>query len=433
MSNRMATGDSSNYIEALRSSWVQNALSNREIPTEFLATCIEAGIVNIADEALLFEIEKSAGRRIKPMNPPTTDLSKQASSPSARQNGPVMGSAKPPCLRNLPTNEMYRQAVAEMDAAMASSKILDDKHYPKCIVHNARRVWCTPGLMRTLVADPSYVDKLRAAMYPATVSYCERTFEGNGRTYTVPYITIMEYCERDGIINSLKKGEDEKDYTYNGRFAISTTFYLDKNGGIGAMTGSKIHLYDPADFSSPQAVKNYMREIERAYEQDWNGAASDYKKREKNNLKKLKAFLEPYASGKTPISDPVELMKQFMKLHKSLLGCDTENEFINIKTGEVSYATIRHNIKEVRKYGNDWFKVIDVTGAMRDGKVQRGLIAGEYDKQRPGGAAEDKGVADLSLHRLYERMMKTQGLEERLIGYVDPDGEEEYLKYDYSI
>lgn len=427
------------YIESLQSDFIQGYLKKKTIPTPFLATCIETGIVDVNDETLLFEIEKSCGQRLHPMHRPTTDLSRQPapSGVSSTAGMPTVNTGRdpdynlPPFLRDLPTLEMYQKTVEEMDRAMENSEILKHKYFVSSICHNARKVWCTPALMRTLVADRSYADKLRAAMYPATMSFCCRTFEDSkGRMYTVPYITILEEKGYSSKSKVLKRGDDEDDFSYNGRFKTSTTFYLHNRGGIGAMASSYLRLYDPADFASPEAVGKYLKWLEKTYEKKWTGCAADAKREYKNDLKQIRDFLTPYATGKQPIDDPLSLMKKFRKFHKGLLGADTENDFTNLKEGKTFYASIRNNIKEIRRYGEDWYKCLDVTGAMRDGVVQPALIKDEFERQRPGSVAEDKRKADACLLRLHQRMMKTEGLLDKGEGYTDPEGEEEYLKND---
>lgn len=428
------------YKKFIESDMFKQQMSDGRLSVVALALLAEAGIIDIKDETLLFEVEKSVNRRVNPLNKPSMDILKDAKKEqrlSSTAGMPVVGSAKPPFLRNLPRAEMYAQTVKEMEDRKAKSKVLFDKDFSRSIIHDARNVWCTPELMRTLVADPSYFEKVRAAMYPATVSYCERIFENGGRTYIVPYITVLNWhgvLDRRGE-SSLKKGTDEKDDTYDGRWRISTTFYLNNQGGIGAMTGSHVRVYDPSDFASRDAIKRYMGELERS----WNDymkdyvTASDSKRDKKRDLKKLTDFLEPYASGRTPIEDPVKLMKAFRKLHKSVLGADTENDFLDIRTGEMGYGTIRHNVKEARKYGNDWYKVLDVTSAVRNGEIQRVLIPGALESQNGGDMQRDRAEADKCLERLGERMLKEKGLVQEWSGYVEQSGKEEYERDDYSI
>lgn len=437
-------GSAGMYLEALRGDMVQKALGNKQMPVQFLAYCIESGVVNVRDETLLFEIEKSIGRRLKPRFEPDMNLGdalgQSKASParvSSTKGMPVVGGAgsdKPPFARIASVGEMFSQTVKETDAKIAASPILKTKDFPSSIVHNARRVWCTPELMKCLLIDPSYVDKLRAAAYPALVSYCERTFTENGRTYMAPYITVINYLNTDGTL-MFHKGDDKDDYEYDGRTTISTTFYLNNKGGIGAMTSSTLHLYDVSDFFSKDAVSKYLKELERMFDKERKEYvnASDRKRFEKETWGPVKAFLEPYATGKKPINDPASLMREFMKVHRLAFGGDTENIFLNIKTRESCYATIRNNVKEIRKYGPEWFKVVDVTDCVRDDVVKRALVAEKFERQKTGSVAKIKAVADESLCRLSRRMLKTDSLTKRGIIYVDTDGEDEYLERDYSI
>lgn len=428
------------YLDTLWNHTTQSALQNKQMPTPLLADCIESGIVDVRDETLLFEIEKSVGRRLKPAVEPTVNLGNtqnQAKAPSGRVSStagmPVVGGDKMPFDKNLSVDAMFRETVKEMDAKISSSSVLKTKDFPSSIEHNARRVWCTPHLMRALLMDPGYIDRLRAA-YPALISYCERTFEKDGRTYMAPYITIINHLNTDGTL-MFYKGDNERDYEYEGRTKISTTFYLNNKGGIGAMTSRTIHLYDVKDFSSKEAVGKYLKELEKMFEKQrkkWVNA-SDRKRFEKETWGPVKAFLEPYATGKKPIGDPASLMRDFMRVHKFAYGGDTENVFLNIKTREACYATIRNNVKEIRKYGPNWYKVVDVTDCMRNGVFDRKLLAAQYDRQVSGGSATVKAVADESLRRLSKRMLQTEGLTQRGIVYIDTDGEDEFLKNDYSI
>ena len=147
----------------------------------------------------------------------------------------------------------------------------------------------------------------------------------------------------------------------------------------------------------------------------------------------MKAFLEPYATGKKPIGDPKALMRDFMHEHRMVYGGDTENEFTAIKTGETCYATIRNNVKEIRKYGQDWYKVLDVTSCVKNNAIQKSLVVQEFERQRPGSTARIRAVADESLARLGRKVLSTEGLTLRGVQYVDTRGEDEYLEKDFSI
>lgn len=447
-------GNPSQYLEALRGDKIQAALRGKQMPTAFIAFCIEAGVLVCRDEALLFEIEKSVGRRLRPKVPPEMNLADPSSltksnysssayaelhSQGARKVSSTAGmpvvntvGGNLPLERNLPTSAMYAQTVKETDAKMAASNVLRKKNFTSSIVHNARKDWCTPELMRALVMDPNYADKLRAAAYPAIVSYCERTFMQDGHTYMVPYITVLDRFSSDGKWVPRK---NDKPNEYKGRTAISTTFYLNSKGGIGSMTSSRIYVYDLSDFTSKEAVGRFLKELESIFEKErksWVNA-SDRKRFEKENWGTVKAFLEPYATGKKPIGDPKKLMKEFMHEHRLVYGGDTENEFLAIKTGETCYATIRNNVKEVRKYGPDWYKVLDVTACIRDGALQKSLISQEFERQRPGSAARIRAVADESVARLGRKVLSEEGLVLRGTEYVDTRGEDEYLEHDYSV
>lgn len=436
-------GGHGRYLAALRSSTVQKALENKEIPTPFLGSCIEAGIVDVHDETLLFELEKSVGKRLKPAVQPTMNIGNaqsQEKAPSTRvfstTGMPVVktDSDKMPFERGLCGQEMFRKTVAEMDEKLAEDITLKHKNFVKSALYNARKDWCSPDLMRALVMDDRYVDKLKAAMYPLTVSYCERNFTDGGKTYRVPYITILDDFESDGSY-MLRKGEKEADYEYEGRYQISTTYYLNNKGGIGSMTSSTIHLYDIKDFTSPEAVGNYLKELERAFDKKCKKKvnAADRKRFIREDWGTIKAFLEPYATGKKPIGNPMELMKDFAHEHRMVYGGDTENEFLNLRTGESFYATIRNNVKEIRKYGPDWYKVLDVTNCMRGEVFDRRLVAAEFDRQKPGSAARIRAVADESLRRLSRKLLNTEGIGVGDNPMYEPEGEDEYYKYDYSI
>lgn len=428
------------YLSALRGDYVQSALTNHMVPSAFVARCIEGGVIDCHDKALLSELERSIGQTIRPAKRPDFDAAEAARTAPPSQQGqrmvstagiPVVGGVPPFLDKSISSpQEMLRRSVADMDARIASNTILSHKDFNTSIVFNARRVWCTPELMRTLVRDPGYIDKLRAVMYPVLVSYSERVFEDGGRWYLVPYITVLKGFSLDGT-RSYKKGEDEGDFDYKGRFRESDTFFLNHKGGIGRMNSDYLHLYDPADFASPDAVRRYMGELRGIVERKIkSGIVRDVQKEYKAKLKKIMDYLEPYASGKEPIGSPETLMKQFAKFHKNeMLGCDTENDFVNVKTGARFYATIRNDVKESRLYGNGWHKVLDITNCMVGATLDRSRIVGELERQKPGSSERDKNVADVCLRRLHDRMVNTEGLRDGIIngwGWEEVDGAAEY-------
>jgi len=403
-------GDPSKYLEALHGDVVQRNLRNKLMPTNFLAFCIESGLMDCHDEALLFEIEKSVGQRLKPKNPPTMNLANAKHSPriSSTEGMPVvsgLGDGTLPFERNMSVNAMYANTVKEIDAKVISRATFEARFFTDCIKYNARKDWCTPSLMRCLLMDPSYVDKLRAAMYPAMVSYCERTFTDGGKTYMVPYITIIDESEmgKDCGVAKCEKG------------MRNATFYLNKNGRISMMGGYIKQMYDVADFSSPNAIGRYLKRLEAEFrEENKTVPRSNMRELEKYEWKPVEEFLKPYATGRKPIGDPDELMAKFMRVHKNALGGDTEDYFLNIKTGESYRTVIRNNIKEIRREGTDWFKVTDLTACVRDGRVQRELIAGEFERQGYGSPSQIREAAMRDLRRLHNKMFGTNGNEERL-------------------
>lgn len=278
------------------------------------------------------------------------------------------------------------------------------------------------------VADQSYVDKLRAAMYPALVSYCERTFTTSGRTYVVPYITVVNNCRNDGT-QMYYKGKDDHD-----RLLMTTTFYLNKNGRIGVMTGTIKQMYEVRDFSSRDAVRRYMGELERSFKERIRDIPRYNRKEiENEEWKPVEEFLAPYAMGKKPIGDPEQLMKDFMRVHKNALGGDTEDLFLNIKTGESVRTVIRNDRKEVRMDGPDWYKSLDVTECVENGIVQRRFIAGEFERQRPGSSGIVAAKAMESLAKVSGKILRESGLELRGERYVDTEGEDDFLNNDFSI
>lgn len=88
----------SKYFEVLKSESVQSAFRSGNVPVAFLAQCIETGIVDCKDEALLFEIEQSFGRRLHPKNPPTVNMGAQSPNtrPVSTAGMPVVGGVKLP-------------------------------------------------------------------------------------------------------------------------------------------------------------------------------------------------------------------------------------------------------------------------------------------------------------------------------------------------
>lgn len=419
----VASSSVSKYLETLHGNAVQKALENKSISTYFLAFCIENGIVDCNDEALLFEIEKSVGQRLHPKNPPTMNL---ASGNSGRVSstvgmpvvgcvdGGLQGEGKLPFEKNMPTEAMFQETVKVIDAKIASNCHFAARLFNQCIKYNARKDWCTPELMKALLMDPSYVDKLRAAMYPSMVSYCERIFTDGGKTYVVPYITI---------IDESKIGENCGAMTCE-KGMWNTTFYLNNNGGIGMMAGKVYQMYEVSDFSSKDAIKRYMDGLEAEFKKENKDVPkSNYKRIFDREWKPVEEFLKPYATGKKPIENSKALMDEFMRLHKSVLGGDTIDYFLNLKTRKEYRTVIRNNIKEIRRYGNDWFKVFDATNCVVPGTkdVKRELVAGEFERQNPGSTARIKKIADESLRRLHGKMFGTAGNEEWL-------GREEYDK-----
>lgn len=419
-------GDKSKYLQALRGDMVQRNMRNKVVPVEFLAYCIEAGVLDCNDEALLFEIEKSFGRRLRPKHPPSMNLASDggAQRVSSTEGMPVVsqfvsgnvGDGKLPFERSMPTEAMFRETIRVIDEKIKSNITFRGRAFNECIKYNARRDWCTPELFKALLMDQSYVDKLRAAMYPSMVSYCERTFTDGGKTYMVPYITILD---KSTVGEKYGPLECEKGMR-------NTTFYLNNQGGIGMMAGKVYQMYDEADFSSRDAIGKYMKRLEKEFEERLEGIPRANKKRIiDREWKPVEEFLKPYATGKKPIADPAELMDDFMRLHKKVLGGDTMDYFLNLKTGKSYRTVIRNNIKEARRYGNDWFKVFDVTSCMdTSGElpvVRRERIAGEFERKSPGSATRIRAAADRSLRRLHDKMFGLRGDEESL-------GQEEYDK-----
>lgn len=76
------TTDPSAYLNFLYGSRMQTSLSNKQVPAEFLAFCIESGVVDVHDEALLFEIEKAVGQRIKPKVQPSMNIKESKNAPA---------------------------------------------------------------------------------------------------------------------------------------------------------------------------------------------------------------------------------------------------------------------------------------------------------------------------------------------------------------
>lgn len=398
------------YLEALRGDMVQRNLRNKVLPINFLAACIESGAMDCNDEALLFEIEKSFGQRLKPKKQPTMNLAKDA--PSIRVSStagmPVVGASGDgtlPFEKSMPIGAMYAETVKTIDAKVVSKGTFEGRLFNQCIKYNARKDWCTPTLMRCLLMDPSYVEKLRAAMYPSMVSYCERTFTDGGKTYMVPYITITDESNM-GVKCGVAKCEKEM---------RSATFYLNKNGQISMMAGHIKQMYDVSDFSSREAIKAYLKRLEAEFrEENKTVPRSNMREVEKYEWKPVEDFLTPYATGRKSIGDPEQLMKDFMRVHKKALCCDTEDYFLNIKTGESYRTIIRNNIKEARREGNDWFKVADVTACVENGQVQRRLIAGEFERQGYGSPDNLREAATRDMYRLHRKMFGTVGNEESL-------------------
>lgn len=446
----MAQEDYSKYLQNLKSDATQSALKNKQLPTPLLAYCVENGIVDIHDETLLFEIEKSVGRRLKPAVEPDRNIGNaksQAKAPSGRISStagmPVVGDNTPLFARPalVPADIMYKQVVAETDKQIASDPILQHKALSPSILYNAREDWCTPELFKALVLDPTFVFRLRAAMYPYLVSYYERTFPIDGKTYLVPYITVFNGSREDGttVLSKDRFGYNEKEgkgvydtYGTGSRYeARTTTFYLNRYGKIGIMKGIIKHMYDPRDFASPEAVRRYMGELKEAYNAKLkSGLASDARKRYKQDWKEIEGFLGPYASGKEPIGSPKSLMSKFMMFHRLMVGGDTGDTFTNIKTGQSGYSVTRNDRKESRMDGNGWEKVVDITPCIKDGVLKRDLISCLFDVQNPGSVERIKAAGLESLRRLHEKMLSTDRCVKTQSGsYADLDGEDEFYEY----
>lgn len=418
---RELVGSADVYLNALRGSSVQTALRNGQIPTRFLAFCIESGVMDCHDETLLFEIEKSAGGRIKPRVQPSLNLGNpnQSSKVSSTAGMPFVNAdgGKPPFARLTSADEIYKETVREGNEKLNGDVI--SKDFKGCICYNARKDWCTPELMRCLLMDPGFVHKLRAAMYPAVVSYSERIFKESGKTYMVPYITIIENISKLGN-KTLNKEETIG--------AFTTTFYLNKNGRIGTMMGDIKHVYEKENFSSPDAIKRYLKELEDAFYEHFKGCPrANRKQHEKSDLDPLREFLTPYITEKKPIGDPEKLMNDFIKVHKRAIGGDTDDLFLNIKTGQSVRTVIRNNRKEIRQDGNDWFKVFDATNCVdpSDGLVMKNLIGKEMERQGfgPPDSLRERALYDLC--RLNKKLYGTEGWEATR-------GRDEWYKYDWS-
>lgn len=220
----MANIDPTACREYLYKDFIQNSLKDGNIPVAFIAKCIEDGVIDCHDDEIILALERSLGIRINPKVPPTIKagftggaVGSGKTAPNVggfsgmrRKQSPVMSSAIPPCLKEIPQREMFRQTVEEMDKRIkgSHSHAMEFKNFPKTILYDARNTWATPELFRTLASAPNFeIDRLRAAMYPATMSYCERMFEENGRTYMVPYVTVMEKFNQYGE-TVFRKGEN---------------------------------------------------------------------------------------------------------------------------------------------------------------------------------------------------------------------------------
>lgn len=440
------------YLQNLKSDATQSALKNKQMPTPLLADCIESGIVDCHDEGLLFEIEKSVGRRLKPAVEPSMNIENEsqakASSPriSSTKGMPVVktGGDKPPLFaqdKPVPPDTMYRQVVADTDARLASDPILQRKALSPSILYNARQDWCTPELFKALVLDPPFIFRLRAAMYPYLVSYCARTFPVGDKTYMVPYITVFNGSKEDGttVLSKDRFSYDKKEGkgvydtygTGNRHEAQTTTFYLNRYGKIGIMEGIIKHMYGPSDFSSPEAIRRYMGQLKEAYNAKIKSVhAPDAKKRYKQDLKDIEGFLEPYASGKKPIGSPKSLMFEFMRIHRPMVGGDTLDTYTNIKIGESGYAMTRNDRKESRMDGNGWEKVIDITPCIKNNEVKQDLVCYMFERQNPGSVERIKAAGLESLRRLHDKMLSTDRCTKTQSGsYADLDGEDEFYEY----
>lgn len=453
MEKRKPKMDPANYLSVLRSQTAQLALSKQLIDTQFIASCIEAGVVVCRDKTLLSEIERSVGRTIVPDIAPDLDIAEEVRNSAGKGQTkrvstagmPVVSSGTPLFAQPMPAPEdaMYRQAVAETDARIAASPILQHKSMEASIEYNARKDWCTPELMKALVVDPTFVYRLRCAMYPYLVSYTERTFPVGDKTYLVPYITICKDSKNDGTTAITKDkffyGEDGKG-VYNkydngeGYEMQTTTFYLNNKGKIGVMTGVVKHMYDPTDFASPEAVRRYMAQLKEAYNsmiKSWH--APDAKKQGKKDWKDIESFLGPYASGKKPIDSPKRLMYDFMRFHRLMVGGDTGDTFLNIKTGQSFWSVTRNNRKEVRMDGNGWQTVIDVTDCTQNGWFMKDLVQPMFTKKDPDGVERIKAEGLKSLMRLHEKMLSTDKcVQTKYGGYIDIEGQDEFFERDFS-
>ncbi len=432
------------YLRALRSKAVQSALGNKQLPVNFIASCLEAGVVDCHDKTLLTELEQSLGETIRPKVAPSVDyaeVARNAPRVSSTAGMPVVGGTgggSSFLQGSLPEQELYRQAVAETDARIAASSILQHKFLEYSILYNARKDWCSPILMRALVLDPTLVHRLRAAMYPCLVSYTEHTYHIGDKWYLTPYITV--YAE------PLKDSADipRKDrFRYNKRLhcvgkdsdydeAETVTFFLGPENSIGMMRGNIAHVYDPADFASPEAVRRYMGELKEAYcKVDFEPGMT---KLYKQYWKKIEKYLGPYASGKAPIGDPGALMGQFMDFHRrecELDGCGIESTFTNIKTGERFWCVTPTRKAEWKIFGDDSHRTIDITPFIRDGKFLpswRELLRQRVEQARAGSVESIRELGIENLRRLHEKMLSTNRCTKRgeYNLYYDLEGEEAY-------
>lgn len=451
MEKRKPNMNPDQYLQVLRGNTMRLALEKELVPAPFIVNCIEAGVIVCRDKTLLAELERAVGRTIIPRVAPDLDIAEEARNSVGRQTTrvsstagmPVVGDKTPFFARPVPVpaDMMYRQVVAETDARIASDPILRDKALSPSILYNARQDWCTPELMKALVMDTTFVFRLRCAMYPYLVSYCERVFDVDGKTYLVPYITVFNGSQEDGT-TVLSKGRfsyDKKDGkgvydtygTGNRHEAQTTTFYLNSKGKIGMMEGIIKHMYDPSDFSSPETVRRYMGELKEAYNAKINsGLASDARKRYKQDLKDIEGFLEPYASGKTPIKSPETLMNRFVEFHRPMVGWDTKDTFINIKTGESGYSVTRNDRKASRMDGPGWEQVIDITPCLKNSILNRALVSKMFERQKPGSVERIRTVGLESLRRLHDKMLSTDRCVRTNSGtYADLEGQDEFRDY----
>ena len=293
--------------------------------------------------------------------------------------------------------------------------------------------------MRALVLDPALVHRLRAAMYPCLVSYTEHTYHIGDKWYLTPYITVYNppYFRTDSTDIPRK---DEFRYNKrlhcvesdNGHIERETvTFFLGPKNSIGMMRGDIAHVYDPADFASPEAVRRYMGQLKEAYKTAANNCPGVTKVL-KQSLKKIEGYLSPYASGKAPIGDPEALMGQFMDFHRrecELDGYGIGSAFLNIKTGGRFWCVTPTRKAEWKIFGDDSHRTIDITSFIKDGKFLpswRELLRQSLERARAGSVESIREQGLDSLRRLHEKMLSTDRCTKDGKVYIDREGEEAF-------